>query len=384
MPSAGAVELAQSLKSMPPVGPKNSGAKPAEQNKKNSQKVVKDEVLERVQKLFQEADSVHREAWWVLAGYRPPLTKSPFGKVSRALLTTQNIKLANKSLFRCDRYKISRQRPTPAPFPQSIAVFEHCDTKLAAKKIADLSLESIDKIKVTFYPYELEEVLGYAAKTLNKSIDCTLAGREKLTKLTCFDWHQFREKDFSIKLDQYVFDAEATNVMVFKGKVYEFLADVRTIQAQVPKKGKITVKEEELYAPMEEILAAEEAEKKRLQEQTKAQQEAIKKAKKDSAAQAAQEAKTRRGHGGTLGGGVRNSEEGPTSPVSSEGGEGVGSDAATTPVVNDGWPTNEDGTPLPVMGEDGNLYYPEGVLPSDVEGMTPPIEPTKEVNPNVR
>lgn len=353
------------------------------QKTEKQSKTPKDEVLEWTTRFFLEADSIHREAWWVLAGYRVPVTKTPFGKVARAIQSFQDIKLANKSIFRCDRYLVNRTAKDLKSYPQQLAVLEQCNLKAAARKIADVTLQNKGQVQVVFYPHELKELLGDAAATLNRPITCQLRGGDKLQTVKCSEWHQKTIKDLSIKLDVYEFNAQGTELMKFSGKVYNFLADVRKIETIVPKVGKIVVKEEELY-PEEEEVAAEKVPEPKPSED-----------KKKTAA--------KEGSGQALGNkGVKSA---PVAPVLLPAGrdqidpdiqvqrgnlptEQSPENSSANSQINDGWPTDENGNPLPVMGEDGKLYSPEGMMSPKGEGQDPdhPAQPiyNNEVDPNAR
>ncbi|WP_415062467.1 hypothetical protein [Bdellovibrio sp.] len=211
----------------------------------------KDKSLSIFTRYFEQADAIHREAWWVLTAERRPVGKSPFGKIQRALLSSQNIKLSNKSMFRCDRYVVKRDVMGLDGFPQKGEVFEKCSEKTEAKKLADFSATSFSEIQVTFFPENLEEILGLGATVLNKHIQCTLRGNEKgqLSSLKCKDWAQDRNKEQMIRLDVYDYEQAGRNLIKLRGKVYENLSDIRKIEADVPLEGKILVTETELYAP---------------------------------------------------------------------------------------------------------------------------------------
>lgn len=202
-------------------------------------------------KYFEQADAIHREAWWVLTNERRSVQKSPFGKVLRAILSSENTKLANKSAFRCDRYIFKRDILGPSGFPQKSEVFEKCSEKTEAKKIAEFYSPSKLEVQVTFYPENLEEILGLGATVLNRSIKCTIAGNEneQLERLKCIDWAQERSKEQMILLDEYDYTRTGKNLIKLRGKVYENLSDTRKIEADVPMEGKIVVKETELYPP---------------------------------------------------------------------------------------------------------------------------------------
>lgn len=214
---------------------------------------TKDKSLDFFVRYFGQADAIHREAWWVLTEERRPVGKSPFGKVQRALLSSQNIKLSNKSLFRCDRYMVKREVLGLQGYPQRIEIFEKCSEKLAPHLLARVSAGNENDIQVTFYPEGLEEVLGLGASVVNRAIQCTLKGNEQgqLIGLSCKDWAQDRNKEQMIRLDTYDYEKEGKNLIKLRGKVFENLTDTRKIVADVPLEGKVEVLETELYPPVD-------------------------------------------------------------------------------------------------------------------------------------
>ncbi len=214
-----------------------------------------DEVLLSLVKVLSQADSVHREAWWVLTEDRRPLGKSPFGKAERGLLTALNRKLANKSLFRCDRYVTKRDVMSPSGYPQTVDIFEKCSDKAVAKKIATLRVPQKGEMYLMFYPDNLQEVLGLGASILNKAIECNFKNNAEfqLTELKCKNWAQDRTSEQLIRLDTYDYVREGKNLIKLRGKVYENLMEKRKISADVPLDGKIIVSEVELYAPEEPV-----------------------------------------------------------------------------------------------------------------------------------
>lgn len=210
-----------------------------------------DKAMNSFAHLMEQADSVHREAWWVLTGERPPLLKSAFGKVQRAILSQSNAKLGNKSLFSCDRYEVKRDVLSQTGYPQKIDMFEKCSSKAPAKHMAFLNAQKEGEFEVTFYPEGLQEVLGMSAAILNKPIVCKIRtnSSEQLLGLNCKDWAQEKNKIQMIRLDVYDYQKEGKDMIRLRGKVYENLTDIRKIEADVPMTGKITVTETELYAP---------------------------------------------------------------------------------------------------------------------------------------
>lgn len=222
---------------------------------KSDDSSTKDKSLEIAVKYFETADSIHREAWWVLSEQRLPVGKSVFGKVQRALLSSQNIKLSNKSMFRCDRYLTQRDVKGLTGYPQSILVFEKCSEKAEAKKLALIENPREGLIQVRFYPIALEEVLGTGASFLNKEIACELKGDEKglLVELDCRDFSQDRSNTQMVRLEKYHYKKDQKNMIQLRGKIFENLSELRSVEANIPLDGKITVTETELYAPEEEV-----------------------------------------------------------------------------------------------------------------------------------
>lgn len=216
---------------------------------KSAEAQPKDERLQEFTRYFEAADSVHREAWWVLSDQRRAVGKTPFGKVQRALVSFQDGKLSNKSAFLCDRYVVRRDVLGLHSFPQQIEVFEHCDQKGPAKRFAQITAKKKGEVRVTFYPENLQEVLGLGAAILNKPISCILSGSEQLAKIQCENWAQDRSQEQMLRFDVYEYQRDGKNLIKLKGKVYENLTDIRKFEAEVPMSGKITVTETELYAP---------------------------------------------------------------------------------------------------------------------------------------
>lgn len=226
-----------------------SAPQPVQKKKEDAES--KDKSLAVLTRYFAQADGIHREAWWVLTAEKKPVGKSPFGKVERALLSSENLKLTNKSLFRCDRYQVTRKVSGPSGFPQSAEIFEKCSEKLQGKKIAEFTATSRTDLSVSFFPENLEEILGLGPTILNKRIDCTIKGSDTgiINSLQCKNWNEDHTKIQMIRLDVYDYEREGKNMIKLRGKVFENLSDKRKIEADVPMTGKITVTETELYGP---------------------------------------------------------------------------------------------------------------------------------------
>lgn len=214
---------------------------------------VKDRILQGVVRVFEQADAIHREAWWVIGEERRPAGKSPFGKVQRALMSEQKIKLSNKSFFRCDRYVVKRDILSAAGYPQKAEVFEKCSEKAPAKQIADWSLEKMGELKVTFHTENLEEVLGLGATILMRRLECQMNFNEldQLLLLRCQAWAQDRGQGQTVRLDTYEYRKDNKSMLKLRGKVHENLTEIRKIDVDIPLEGKIKVTETELYAAEE-------------------------------------------------------------------------------------------------------------------------------------
>ncbi|UOF02160.1 hypothetical protein [Bdellovibrio reynosensis] len=239
-------EEPKAISTLPLTGMTNNAAKSVVPEVKPG-----DKSLENFARYFEQADAIHREAWWVLSNERRPMGKSPFGKIQRALLSSNGIKLSNKSLFSCDRYLVKRDIQSLTGFPQKFEIFEKCSTKTDAKRIAEVFAAKEADFYATFYSENLEEVLGLGATILNKNIRCDFKGNEKnqIVSLKCKDWAQDRSKEQMVRLDIYDYEKEGKNLIKLRGKVYENLSDIRKIEVDIPLEGKIKVLETELYAP---------------------------------------------------------------------------------------------------------------------------------------
>jgi hypothetical protein len=215
---------------------------------------VKDKELQTITRYFAQADAIHREAWRIMTGIKLPASKTPFGKLQRAALSAQNIKLTNKSLFTCDRYVMKRDILSPSGLPQRAEVFEKCSEKSESRKIADWTYEKNEVVKIIFYADHMQEVLGVGATIMNRTMECELKGNsnEALESLICKKWAQDKTPEEMIRLDTYEYHKDDKDLLRLKGKVFVNLSETRKIEASVPLTGKITVTETELYAPTEE------------------------------------------------------------------------------------------------------------------------------------
>ena len=238
----------------PGITPRPKGVDVRPVSEASTAKFGKDENLEELIRYFEQTDAIHRESWWVLSEERRSPGRSPFGKVQRALQSFQKIKLSNKSLFRCDRYQLKKEILGPKGFPLRIDVFEKCSEKTRAKLIAKVFSEKSKLVEVSFFPENLEEVLGLGPSVINKTIVCNIFGNEsgQVNQFNCSDWAQDRSKEQMIRLDTYEYQRTGNKMIKLRGKVYENLTDTRKIVADIPLEGKIEVVETELYPPQDE------------------------------------------------------------------------------------------------------------------------------------
>lgn len=211
---------------------------------------LKDHELLRFERYLEQADAIHREAWWVVAAERKVQGKSIFGKAQRALQNELGVKLGNKSLFRCDRYFVKRDILSPLGLPQKGEIYEKCSQN-GATLIADYSLPDKTHGEIHFYPQHLDEVMGIQTSILNRKVYCVLGGDEegKLDSLHCENMAQDRNGTQSIQFSVYDYQKTGKNLLSLKGQVYESLSPMRKIEAQVPMEGKIRVVETQVEAP---------------------------------------------------------------------------------------------------------------------------------------
>jgi hypothetical protein len=234
-----------------------------------SSRPAQDLSLMALTRYFGQADLIHKEVWWVLSAEKKPVGKSPFGKVERALISfaneshLSNVKLSNKSLFRCDRYVVTRHHSSPFAFPQTFEIFEKCSNKSIAKKMADVNFTKATELGVIFYPENLEEVLGLGPTILNKKIECQIRvnSAEVISSMLCQNWSQDRSEDVAMKnmqmngsenvqmvrIETYDYQKNGKDLIRLRGKIFQNLAEIRKIDVLVPQVGKIEVTETELY-----------------------------------------------------------------------------------------------------------------------------------------
>lgn len=215
----------------------------------NSGRLAKDQELLRFARYLEQADSVHREAWWVVTADRKANGKTIFGKVQRALWQELKIKLANKSLFRCDNYQLNRQISSPTGLPQKGEIYENCQKSPVL--LAEYSLAQGTQANIVFHSQGLGELLGLGTSILNHKITCDLNGdREgKLITMSCRNFVQDRNEQQDLRFTNYEYNRDGNILLDLKGQVFESLYPVRKFEASVPASGKIQVVETQTQAP---------------------------------------------------------------------------------------------------------------------------------------
>lgn len=213
-----------------------------------------DKSLDILTRYFEQADSVHREIWRVLAEVKLPVGKTPFGKVHRALMASENIKLSNKSQFSCDNYSVKRDVKGVEGFPQEAEVFEVCNRREGAKRLAKFQALNNRSVKVTFYSENLREVVGLGPTVVAKVYNCELKASEslQLEEVNCDNWNQDKSSSEMFGFTTYKYNKNKPAMISLKGKVFKDLTDVRSIEVSIPQQGKVKITETELYAPEEE------------------------------------------------------------------------------------------------------------------------------------
>jgi hypothetical protein len=211
----------------------------------------KDRELLRLSRYLEQADAVHREAWWVVASERRAPGKTIFGKVQRGLAQELKLKTPGKASFSCDRYIVKREILSVKGIPQKGQIFESCRSKDSAALLADFEMKTANDAELIFHGQNLGELLGLGTAILNRNIRCQLKGDDegKLTDLICQDFSQDRNSTESLRFSTYEYHRSGQNLMKLRGQVYEALYATRKFQAVVPLAGKIQVVETQTQAP---------------------------------------------------------------------------------------------------------------------------------------
>ena len=218
-----------------------------------------DRELQKISKWFEQMDAILRESIWVVRKDRPPQSKSIFGKLQRAALVEMKEKLANKSLFRCDTYSMSRSVGADG-IPQSAEVMHKCGSRESFVKIGDWNHPSANVLTMNFRGGNLEDVLGLATGILSPRISCELKSNEagSIENFSCKDLmiDYDSKKNQVLKFLRFEYIRGASKILHLRAEVLESLQPVRKIEVDVPLEGKIEVTETVLQAPMVEAKPA--------------------------------------------------------------------------------------------------------------------------------
>ncbi len=239
---------------------KTSMSKPSPASAEALLKKNSDRELEKIGKWFEQMDAILREAVWVVRKDRPPLKKSIFGKMQRALLVETNQRLSNKSLFRCDNYTMSRQVTGHEGVPQKAEVLHRCGSKESYVKIGEWEHPTSTVLTMSFHGGNLSEVLGVAAGILSPQISCDLKSNENGTieKFNCtglmLDYDS--KKNQVLKFNKFEYERGAKMTLHLRADILENLDAIRKIEADVPIEGAILVTETVLQEPLVEAKQA--------------------------------------------------------------------------------------------------------------------------------
>jgi hypothetical protein len=220
-----------------------------------------DKEFEKISRWFEQMDAVLREALWVVKKERPPLGKSIFGKMQRALLVEMKQRLSNKSLFRCDVYTMSlrtngspsRKGDGPTGVPQTAEVFHRCNSRESFAKFGEWRHLKPDELEIDFQASNLSEVLGIATGIFNPKIHCKLKSNDAglIQNFSCenlmMDYNP--AKNQVLKFKRFEFSKSGQQILHLQADVLENLEAVRKIEADVPIDGAILVTETVLKAP---------------------------------------------------------------------------------------------------------------------------------------
>jgi hypothetical protein len=221
-----------------------------------SDKKNQDHELQKVAKWFEQMDAILRESLWVVKKERPPQSKSIFGKMQRAALVEMKEKLANKSLFRCDIYSMSRNIGGISGVPQSAEVLHKCGSKEDFAKIGDWNHPTANVLTMNFRGGNLEDMLGLATSILSPKISCELRSNDNGTieSFSCkglmIDYDA--KKSQVLRFSRFEYERGSQKILHLRAEVLENLDPIRKIEADVPVEGAIQVIETVLQAPQVE------------------------------------------------------------------------------------------------------------------------------------
>lgn len=198
-------------------------------------------------KIFAQADSIIREASWLLTEKRKVKMSSPFGRIQRAFMISANQKLTKLPGLKCDRYGIQNGIDLKISF--------NCEKKPVS--FAQVSGFKQKHITVSFETLNLADSLGIAASIYGKPIVCQIQvnSENELLRMDCNTWVQDRFENQLVVLSELQFSKKENDQLVMKGEVLENLKLRRKIDVKVPISGKIKLSEIELPRPEDQIIS---------------------------------------------------------------------------------------------------------------------------------
>lgn len=218
--------------------PLTAGVLPAEPSQK---------IWIQLAKVLAQAQSVEREAWWVLTDQRLSPQRGAFIRLQRAI-EKKIVDLKKPKLLACEQFDLRLEKNGAAEELTSIQgqLYEAC--RKPAVLLLDFSSAPPRALKLTIYPEHQADVFGLGASIFNKKVECSLSWTEKdiLDKLQCTGYKRNRNEKEIVELEAFEYQRENKNLLVLRGKVTEGLVVTRKIETEVPLFGKIVVTETEV------------------------------------------------------------------------------------------------------------------------------------------
>ncbi|NUM58237.1 MAG: hypothetical protein HUU56_06380 [Bdellovibrionaceae bacterium] len=190
--------------------------------------------------VLQEADEIQREIVWLITESRPLFNKTLFGKLLRAKLQAQGIKLKDKSKHSCDIYQTKDMK-------SYFQVSEFCQKYRLPDILAEVDASSQTELKVKFYGQNFSDVIGVSAALVAPKVECLVVvdADLRLVKLSCENF-KFSRKDQIVELKKMEYDKNRSPTISLEGVVLENMLPYSKLSVVVPEVGKIKIKEVKL------------------------------------------------------------------------------------------------------------------------------------------
>lgn len=205
-------------------------------------------VWSRWAKVLAQAQSIEREAWWVLTDQRSKSKPGSFSRLLRAL-EKKNKSIKKNKVLSCEQFEVRGETLDPVKGIMKGKLFEAC--RKPAVLILDFESTRPNALQLTIYPEFQVDVYGLGASLFNKKIECVLGWNEKaiLSNLKCKSYKRNRNDKEIVELETFEYQKDSKNLLTLKGQITEGFVALRKIETQVPLSGAITVNETELDRP---------------------------------------------------------------------------------------------------------------------------------------